>query len=308
MSNLGRGAGWNKALVNYAKTVDPKRSLDPSVLVACDEKTITIRDGYPKAKYHYLVLPRIPFQLEKAAAVRDQVHQDEQQGSSKETLRVSGGRLSLGPSKSDRIPPFHLESLESVLASPHCEQVFSALRRSRDVAVDLMRSEMVKDRQDGRSWDIMSGFHAIPSMEHVHLHIISNDLVSEKLKNKKHYNSFRPDLGFWLPFEEVESYVHQGLKKLPKGKKEYESLLKSPLVSFRDGSVHSNLPGLKAHLLSCWEGEMSKASGGPGSSPPPSSSSTPPQPRQAGDQSRLKRKSSQATSESEDEVVLRLKR
>lgn len=45
---------------------------------------------------------------------------------------------------------------------------------------------------------------------HLHLHVISDDLVSLSLKNKKHYNSFRPDLGFFVPLREVQSWVEAG--------------------------------------------------------------------------------------------------
>ena len=34
------------------------------------------------------------------------------------------------------------------------------------------------------------GFHAIPSMNQVHMHIISRDFISSALKTKKHWNSF----------------------------------------------------------------------------------------------------------------------
>ena len=34
------------------------------------------------------------------------------------------------------------------------------------------------------------GFHAKPSMDHLHLHVISSDFVSSCLKTKKHWNSF----------------------------------------------------------------------------------------------------------------------
>lgn len=44
----------------------------------------------------------------------------------------------------------------------------------------------------GVSWEVRCGFHSIPSMRHVHLHVrnklmqvISSELVSERLKNKK---------------------------------------------------------------------------------------------------------------------------
>ena len=43
-------------------------------------------------------------------------------------------------------------------------------------------------------------------MEHVHLHIISSDLMSDCLKNKKHYNSFHPSHGFFLHLDDVLSW------------------------------------------------------------------------------------------------------
>lgn len=42
---------------------------------------------------------------------------------------------------------------------------------------------------------------------HLHLHVMTTDLCSPSLKNKKHYNSFSPALGFWLPLEKVKGWV-----------------------------------------------------------------------------------------------------
>lgn len=39
---------------------------------------------------------------------------------------------------------------------------------------------------------------------HLHLHVISDDLVSPSLKTKKHYNSFNPKLGFFVPLDETD--------------------------------------------------------------------------------------------------------
>lgn len=41
---------------------------------------------------------------------------------------------------------------------------------------------------------------------HLHLHVLSADLVSERMKNKKHYNSFHPSLGFFLHIDDVLSW------------------------------------------------------------------------------------------------------
>ena len=44
---------------------------------------------------------------------------------------------------------------------------------------------------------------------HLHLHVISEDRVSPGLKTKKHYNSFRPDLGFLIPLSEVQGWLER---------------------------------------------------------------------------------------------------
>jgi hypothetical protein len=68
-----------------------------------------------------------------------------------------------------------------------------------------------------------------PFYRQVHLHVISSDLISPKLKNKKyarflrfedfsltassgrHYNSFHPKLGFFLHLEDVLEQVEAGV-------------------------------------------------------------------------------------------------
>ena len=45
-----RATYWSKGLISSMK--------DPNMIVISDEKTVMIKDMYPKAKHHYLVLPR----------------------------------------------------------------------------------------------------------------------------------------------------------------------------------------------------------------------------------------------------------
>lgn len=47
--------------------------------------------------------------------------------------------------------------------------------------------------------DFKIGYHAEPSMQQVHLHVISTDFHSPALKNKKHWNSFTTE--FFIPHE-----------------------------------------------------------------------------------------------------------
>jgi hypothetical protein len=42
---------------------------------------------------------------------------------------------------------------------------------------------------------------------HVHLHVISSDRISPALKTKKHYNSFRTDLAFFVHLSDVEKWI-----------------------------------------------------------------------------------------------------
>lgn len=40
--------------------------------------------------------------------------------------------------------------------------------------------------------------------------MISEDHLSTGMKTKKHYNSFRPDLGFFIPIREVQRWLELG--------------------------------------------------------------------------------------------------
>lgn len=52
----------------------------------------------------------------------------------------------------------------------------------------------------GEHWkDFQIGFHAQPSMQRLHLHVISKDFISSYLKTKKHWNSFNTSL--FVPFQ-----------------------------------------------------------------------------------------------------------
>lgn len=42
-------------------------------------------------------------------------------------------------------------------------------------------------------WFSRIGFHAKPSMDHLHLHVLSTDFLSPSLKTKKHWNSFNTE-------------------------------------------------------------------------------------------------------------------
>ncbi|MCO5565818.1 hypothetical protein L7F22_019493 [Adiantum nelumboides] len=255
-------ASWNTALTQFAKTVNPKSQLPKGVYLRSDTHTLAIYDGYPKAKFHFLILPRIPFNLDQSNNSGTAVSQSTSSSSaSKPALGLAGGKLNLGASsKGLTVPAAHLHSLSSLLASPYASEVLEKMRKQSESVVELIKEEMrhypLPDASDDGTcqveWPIRVGFHAVPSMDTIHLHVISDDLVSDRLKHKKHYQSFHPTHGFWLELDTIQELVRQGKKSLPNSEAHYESLLKSPLISFRDGKVYPNMPKLKDHLEQAW--------------------------------------------------------
>ncbi|KZP20762.1 HIT-like protein [Athelia psychrophila] len=194
-------------------------TLPPSVLLGFSDKTLTIFDAYPKSVFHFLILPRI-----------------------RPPLTV-----------------FDLASLRTLLKADkaHARSVLDALSEEAEKTKRLIREEMGK--RYGYEWDIWTGFHAVPSMEHLHLHVLSADLCSPSMRHKKHYNSFHPTRGFFLPLEDVRGWFDaepsylETMRELKKSA--YEPLLKEDLACWRCGAAMKNMPTLKAHLQEEWEKE-----------------------------------------------------
>jgi len=67
---------------------------------------------------------------------------------------------------------------------------FSAAERPRREA---MEGDEVPDQlPPGRDWEkeVVTGIHAHPSMNHVHVHVMSRDMVGDCMTHRKHYESF----------------------------------------------------------------------------------------------------------------------
>ncbi|THU86401.1 HIT-like protein [Dendrothele bispora CBS 962.96] len=200
-------------------------SLPQSILFSHSSETLTIYDAYPKAKFHFLILPRVKPQSE----------------------------LSLKD----------LDSLKSLLAGDktRAKQVIEALNEDAMILRKEIEDEMMK--LYGFKWSIYIGFHGAPSMHHLHLHVLSSDLCSSKLKNKKHFNSFHPKLGFFLHIDDVLSWFEADpayfTRMAALEVREYEALLKKDLFCWKCDSVMKNMPILKAHLQKEWDEEAAQA-------------------------------------------------
>ncbi|KAF5380874.1 hypothetical protein D9615_003902 [Tricholomella constricta] len=197
-------------------------TLPSSILFSHTETSLTIYDTFPKSLFHFLLLPRIVAPLEAN----------------------------------------ELSSLRTLLRSDktRAKQVISALNDDAQSLRKEIEEEMVK--RYGFKWGIWAGFHAVPSMQHIHLHVLSADMCSEKMKNKKHYNSFHPKIGFFLDIDEVlswfdaeDSYYARMAKLDPKP---YEALLKEDLSCFHCDTRVKNMPTLKAHLQEEWDKQAAR--------------------------------------------------
>jgi aprataxin len=63
--------------------------------------------------------------------------------------------------------------------------------------------------------------HSVPSMDNLHIHVMSDDLCGDRIKNKKHYNSF--NTSFAIKFDEFP-LSHDDIRW-----KDIESLLKQDM-------------------------------------------------------------------------------
>lgn len=158
-----------------------------------DDQVVVIKDKYPKARHHWLVLP----------------------WASISSLKV--------------VTSEHLELLK------HMHAV------GEKVIADFAGSSKLRFRL---------GYHAIPSMSHVHLHVISQDFDSPCLKNKKHWNSFNTE--YFLESQAVIKMVQEaGRVTVKDGTCE---LLKLPLRCHECQQLLPSIPQLKEHLRKHWGG------------------------------------------------------
>ncbi len=85
------------------------------------------------AKYHFLVLPRVPL------------------------------HIGVPPNDIIDVPEDDLASLRVLLKSPHASSILRELSDAADEAVEMVKDEMMK--MEGFVWDVNVGFHAVPSMQ-----------------------------------------------------------------------------------------------------------------------------------------------
>ena len=153
-------------------------SFPSSLIIRHTEHTVLIRDRYPKSLLHLLLLPRdaTKYNLHPHTAFADPVFLALMRSEISECVDLAASELSRLLSSTSLKSQARLKAMDS--SFPAAE-----LPPGRDFAAELR-----------------VGIHAHPSMNHLHIHIISPDMSQETMRHRKHYNSFNTD--FFIPLQD----------------------------------------------------------------------------------------------------------
>merc|ERR1712228_361718 len=151
------------------------------------------------------------------------------------------------------MPKFKLKSVYDLdpMNASHIEMIEGLLARSKWIELGLMKRNKNINR-------MKCGFHAIPSMNQLHLHLLSDDMDSINLKNKKHFHSFTSP--YFIPGKVMLKVLKDERKKFKINKRYYEQLLKQKLKCHFCFSEIRTMPKLKEHIKRCkFRGKNKKA-------------------------------------------------
>lgn len=183
---VARLVGGRHALGAY---LAPGAPLPPSVLVYTTPSFVAIRDRYPKASVHTLLLPRSARHNLRAPmdVLNDPVEADflaELRREAERLRNVVGSELQRrfgAVSRQDRARERALNGEEEAEGGAAAEGEGDGKAGGEAMTLPA-----------GRDWarEVRVGVHARPSMAHLHVHVLSPDMVSAALRHRKHYNSF----------------------------------------------------------------------------------------------------------------------
>ncbi|KAI5862947.1 HIT-like protein [Durotheca rogersii] len=166
-----------------AYTHDPA-AFPASRVVFYDDDFVAIRDMYPKSSLHCLLLPRAP---------RSRLH----------PFDAFGCAADDGSPTPDAAEAARFLAAVRGATARLARLVAAELRRrhGRGSAAERARQAVLDGSDDpdqqllppGRDWEaeLLVGVHAHPSMNDLHVHVLAPDMVSECMRHRKHYNSFR---------------------------------------------------------------------------------------------------------------------
>ncbi|KAI5963613.1 HNT3 [Candida pseudojiufengensis] len=99
------------------------------------------------------------------------------------------------------------------------------VERAKDIIIEDFKVKLnISDNptiQELRNNFIQAGVHSIPSLDNFHIHVMTQDFNSPRMKNKKHYNSFTTK--FFVPFDQLNPLYNEKYNKLINKNEDYDS-------------------------------------------------------------------------------------
>ncbi|KAH7152414.1 HIT-like domain-containing protein [Dactylonectria estremocensis] len=170
-AKIPRGGNPFKDRMGLGVYLEDPASYPSSRVISHSDDFVLINDRYPKAVIHTLLLPR--------SADHNLMHPFD--------AFDDPDFLASVKAETTRLKALAAKELQRRLG--HGSQ--------RDAARQAVLNGDAEPPADGelppgRDWDadIICGVHAVPSMRHLHVHVLSCDMHSETLRHRKHYNSF----------------------------------------------------------------------------------------------------------------------
>ncbi|KAK6510527.1 aprataxin-like protein [Arthrobotrys conoides] len=214
-------------------------SVPQSSMLFYNDDFVVIKDAFPKATVHALILPRDisithlqPLELlnsnpELLTSIRKIAFQ------TRELLAKELRRIHLKTSALERSREEAFEKLED--------------RAISEPGFDPDSEESQALLPPGRDWEscIKIGVHARPSMSNLHIHVISEDMHSERVKKKNHFNSFNS--GFFVNLDEFP--LDKDDERIPGVGHVTNGMLKGDMVCWRcKRNFRNRFKELKDHL------------------------------------------------------------
>ncbi|KAI4718383.1 HIT-like protein [Aureobasidium sp. EXF-10727] len=141
-----------------------------------NENAVIIQDMFPKSSVHLLVLPK---------SKRNVLH----------PFKAFEDPQLLADTKVE------VERAKQMVAS-ELRRKYGQFSKSEQARIQARDADDPPDvLPAGRDWmkEIITGIHAVPSMNHLHVHVMSRDMVNDCLTRSAHYNSFQTS--FLVPLE-----------------------------------------------------------------------------------------------------------
>jgi aprataxin len=211
------------AVTQTFSKIDPRNGLseyirnpdkNPRVLGYNDDFVI-IKDLYPKATVHLLILPRDPIKQHQHAS----------------------------------------EAFRDTTFFNNLKEEAAKWRTlaAKELARTLCPPDQIIPERDWEA-EINVGIHSVPSMNHLHIHVISRDMHSLCVRHKKHYNSFNTP--FFVKLEEFPLTEEEANAR----KKNWH---KGDMICWRcNKNFENKFTVLKQHLeneFEVWKAELIKA-------------------------------------------------